>query len=834
MREFPHLTGATGFPGFGREVYEQIPGSYDSGEWQEGATITMLSVPWGVYDAQTETNVPGFDTPTDRDNWFKNYLIAQGNVESHVLDTRVVYQLKSYVELPFTFDYAARYNYMIVDYPQQPVAYGNGGLKRWFFHVTAIDYDSPSCTRVSITPDWWTTCVPLMSIKHMILERGHAPVAASNVDTYLQNPIDNSDYLLAPDLDFGGGERTTHSEDLVFNDGTVYAVISCKNVPIDGGFSNYRLPIYNDCEADGQPSAYQFACLASELMKLLDLIHVYAPALLENVESVAFIGDKLINVGAAIDWHGIRLYKQMSGKHERVTFSLTKDAFDYDSRYSDLAKLYTAPYAHLVLTDCNGNATQVDISQLHGSGVEVSYALNAAYPWFKVSAVFDNVGGVPRRLTFKTMEQKSIEIGGAFWDYVREYDIPCYSVLQSAAEAYDYQQKYNRDQAKLNADTAYNNAIASNATAYTNATATNATAYTNSSNNAALVTTNNAVSVAASSAMTSRSVSGNTLSAARANTKMRSDCSADAAFSSASYSADKDALGVAAANNTAQALGSAASTLLPTVAAGAATGAATGGAVGALAGGAGAIPGAVIGGLGGLVIAGVNYATASASNNVSQSNNSTLYGASLTSIESKRAAASSYTTDNTNTSNNVITDNTNTSNNAATSIASNTANNIITCAANTKTTADANAARTKNTADANATRTRDNAYSAVTNATANAGMQSSLRFGEMRNGEFNSTRPMMLSCNIVTQSKSAIAQTAAQFKRWGYTLNQSWDLRTWNVMKYFSFWQVSDVWATGVGEVPEEGQDAVKRMLYTGVTCWRDPSEIGKVSIYDN
>ena len=819
MREFPHLTGASEFPGFGREVYEQIPGAYDSGEWQEGATITMLSVPWGVYDAQIETNVPGFDTPADRDNWFKNYLIAQGNIESHVLDTRVVYQLKSYVELPFTFDYAARYNYMIVDYPTQPVSYGSGGLKRWFFHVTAIDYDSPSCTRVSITPDWWTTCVPLMSIKHMILERGHAPVAASDVDTYLKNPIDNSEYLLAPDLDFGGTERTAHSEDLIFNDGTVYAVISCKNVPIDGDFTNYKLPIYNDCEVDGQPSAYQFACLASELMKLLDLIHVHAPALLENVESVAFIGDKLINVGAAIDWHGIRLYKQMSGKHERVTFSLTKDAFDYDPRYSDLAKLYTAPYAHLVLTDCNGNATQVDISQLRGSGVEVSYALNAAYPWFKVSAVFDNVGGAPRKLTFKTMEQKSIEIGGKFWDYVREYDIPCYSVIQSAAEAYDYQQKYKRDQAKLNADTAY-----------TNATASNATAYTNSANNASLVTTNNAITVAASSAMTARSVNGSSLASVEANTKIASDTISDSIFSTASYNADKDALGVAASNNSAQAASTVATTMLSYAAAGTATGAATG----AAAGGVGAIPGAAMGAVAGLIAGGVNYVTASASNNVSQSNSTDLYNASIRSMTSKSSAAQSYGTAATTISNNVLTDNTNTSNNAATSIASNTANNILTCAANTKTTADANAARTKNTADANAIRTRDNAYSAIANATANAGMQASLRFGEMRGGEYNSTRPILLSCNVVTQSKSAIAQVAAQFKRWGYTLNQSWDLVTWNVMKHFSFWQVSDIWATGVGEVPEEGQDAVKRMLYTGVTCWRDPNEIGKVSIYDN
>ena len=53
-------------------------------------------------------------------------------------------------------------------------------------------------------------------------------------------------------------------------------------------------------------------------------------------------------------------------------------------------------------------------------------------------------------------------------------------------------------------------------------------------------------------------------------------------------------------------------------------------------------------------------------------------------------------------------------------------------------------------------------------------------------------------------------------------------------MRNFTFWQVSDIWATGVDAVPEEGQDAFRRMLYDGVTVWRDPDKIGKVSIYDN
>lgn len=829
MRDFPHLKNAPAFPGSGREVYEQIPGAYDSGEWTEGATITLLSVPWGVYNAETQTDVPGFDTAEERDTWFKNYIISNGHVESHVLDTLVRYQLKGTVALPFTFDYASRYNYMIVDYPAAPVQYGTLGLKRWFFHVTAIDYDSPSCTSVSITPDWWTTCAPLMTINHMILERGHAPVAASNVDTYLSAPLNNSEYLLSPDVDFGGAERVSATNDVVFNGGTVYAVVCMRGINLAGDFTDYKLPKQQVTFIDGQPSTWTCAVLASDLQTFLSNMHSQAEQAFGNIDAIYMVGSDLLNLGAATTIFGVSAWVSVAGARGSKKLELKKSDFGFDSKIADLAKLYTSPYAHLELTDESGAVTNVKVEELNNSYVAINYAFNGAYPWLKLSANLANVGGSSRDIAFKNADAHIMQLGGKWYQTLREWDVPCFSVVQSAAEAYDYQQHYNVNQAYKNAETAYNNAVASADTAYNNSTAANATAQTNANNNAALTLNNNAVTVAANTAMVTRSNNGSTLSAARANGKLNADAAADAAMSSASYSADKDALGVAATNNAANAVSTGANILATTIAA-----AAGGAGVGAFAGGVGAIPGAAIGGLLGLTTATMSYVTSSASNGVSQSNNSTLYSASLTNIESKRANAASYATDNTSTACNVNTDNTATTNEASTNIATNSANNVKTNAANTKTTADANADRSKFTAKGNAQRTKANAEAAIVAGVNNAGMQASTWHGVARNGAYSSTRPMILSLNVVTESKNAIAQAAAQFKRWGYCLNQTWDHKTWSLMKHFTFWQVSDVWATGTGEVPEEGQDAVRQMLYTGVTCWKDPSEIGKVTIYDN
>ena len=852
MRKFPHLEDSPSYPGPGRELYKQIPGSFDSGEWQEGATITLLSVPWGIYDAETQTDVPGFDTTVERDSWFNNYIYTHNNNESHVLDTYVRYQIKGSVDLPFTFDYAARYNYMIVDYPDAPVQYGTEGLRRWFFHITSIDYDSPSCTRVSITPDWWTTCAPLMTINHMILERGHAPVALSNVDKYLKDPVNNSDYLLSPDVDFGGAERVTAAKNFVFNDGVIYAVVCMRGIDLTGSFADYGMSATAQVTfTDGQLTSWQCAVKASDLEQFLKAMHGQAPQACENIEAVFLAGEKLINLGSKVSIFGVDAWLGLSGKHSSYTFALNKGDFGFDSKIADLAKLYTAPYSHIEVSDEKGQITRVNVEELSGAGVVVDYAFNAAFPWLKLSANVANMGGAAQTINFANVTSHDISAGGRWYQTLRSWDVPCFKVCQVASETYDYQQHFNVEQQKKNAettytnsinsiDTSYNNAIASNQTSYDNTAAANNTAQVNSNNNATLVTANNAITVAANTTTTQRSIDGNLSVTLRANTKMDNDASADVAMSSASYAADQAAIGTAGVTNLANAASGMINVLAST-----ATGAIGGAAVGAAAGGVGAIPGAVIGGVAGLATTTISAATGTMSNVVSQSNNSDIYGATISQVDAKKRNAKTYATDATSTTNNVMQDNTSTTNTASTSIAENSANNSITNAANTRSTSDANNTRSKNTADANAERnkftntgnaqrTRSNALAAVQAGIDNAGMQAANAFGIEQAGEYSSTRPQVLSVNVVTESKNAIAQAATQFKRWGYTLNQAFNFETWGLMKHFTFWQVSDIWATGPGSAPEEGQDAVRNMLYSGVTCWRNPAEIGTVSIYDN
>jgi hypothetical protein len=93
-----------------------------------------------------------------------------------------------------------------------------------------------------------------------------------------------------------------------------------------------------------------------------------------------------------------------------------------------------------------------------------------------------------------------------------------------------------------------------------------------------------------------------------------------------------------------------------------------------------------------------------------------------------------------------------------------------------------------------------------------------------------------LQIRLRTQSKSAIAQTAAQFARYGYALEQVWDVERsgLNLMKHFTYWKGSDIWVDVRNVASADIGATIRRIFRNGVTVWRDPNDIGKVGIYDN
>lgn len=91
-----------------------------------------------------------------------------------------------------------------------------------------------------------------------------------------------------------------------------------------------------------------------------------------------------------------------------------------------------------------------------------------------------------------------------------------------------------------------------------------------------------------------------------------------------------------------------------------------------------------------------------------------------------------------------------------------------------------------------------------------------------------------IQISVKTQNVGEIAQAGDVFARYGYALNQMWSFTGFNLMKHFTYWKCADVWLTSAGGVIGSARRIIEVALTKGVTVWRDPDEIGEVSIYEN
>ena len=215
-----------------------------------------------------------------------------------------------------------------------------------------------------------------------------------------------------------------------------------------------------------------------------------------------------------------------------------------------------------------------------------------------------------------------------------------------------------------------------------------------------------------------------------------------------------------------------------------------------------------------------------------------------------KQADNNYNTTTTNAANNYNTDIGNNSRTYNTSVgnANRTYNTVVGNASRTCDTAISNAASTKNTSYSNALRTDDiaiiNAKEVLEN-TQDGVMYSMLAASKRNpiqltqasgNAEMYSYGINGIQFRLRTQSESAIKQTVAQFARFGYNLNQIWNVKDTglNLMETFTYWKASDIWIDIRKAATFGIENALKNIFKNGVTVWKSPDLIGKVDIYAN
>lgn len=219
--KFPHMSD-TAYPGIDNISPYETANKFDYSRWNPGTTLKLCNVRWD----SDYRNVVKFDDDEARDKWFDG--IAG---EAVTIETLYRVMPDGSIKLPLPFDEVARYNYLMVDFSTATGSRAldfetDKGIRRFFFFVTDFTYNAASTTECRLELDEWTTYINRVSIKNMVLERGHAPMATTSVGDYLANPLANSRYLLAPDYNYGEATNTSSSEWVPFGNGEKYVLVA--------------------------------------------------------------------------------------------------------------------------------------------------------------------------------------------------------------------------------------------------------------------------------------------------------------------------------------------------------------------------------------------------------------------------------------------------------------------------------------------------------------------------------------------------------------------------------------------------------------------------------
>lgn len=806
-KEFPHLDD-TRFPDLQTANVYKYRNELDYDRYEVSTKIKLLNVPWcGDYD-----NAVYFETREERDKWFDS---QKGAVKEMPTMFRLYADGDIKVELPI--DECMEYNYVIIDYGKAPYQDKETKYSKMFYFISDMKQDSVNTTRLQLEVDYWTTCVYDMGITYVNLERGHAPMAETDADTYLGNPLENSEFLLTDDVSYGYLQRVTDTENVIFNDytgnledmtlGFQTSASMEKSWQIDG---NPCIPTaaFESSQAFSSVDPFVIDSLA-QWEAFRDTVIEQCPQFFETVKGMFIVPKKLLTYSTSFEFCGFTCHFLAShGDKLQGGIKLEKEMFGYPGEYSDIAKLYTYPYAAIEVTDFKGSTMQIRVEDTAGS-VEVRTMMCDMYPFLGIEAYLTGIGSGGRsELRFQNNFTHTMTIGGRYYDFSTKWNIPVFSV-----------------QLTPQADWELDGKIAADATiANVNTQLTLDKANMDLSNQATKDMTANNQQV-------ERSVFNIAKWLQQANGEFGKILAADLFKTDVDY-------GTTTMTNTS--IGS-----LVSAGVGVVEGFAHGAAGAAIATKQkdadkamnNAIAGDMVSGAANAINTGVNVVVSSLNYAALVTKNRAALEAYWGDMDSSFGGATGsgynyYTWKNTTDFDykRILAGQAAIAGGSYASYGNSTGTSI------TETVTGTNEIGIKlkqdvydNTKEAQ-TETSARTYDAKRNQTY---LSNHPTFGQLTGTPDIISKPFGLSFNAVTQSKNAIRQAAEQFMRYGYTLNMQWKVGSFNVMPRFSYWKCSSVYCDDSG-VYEGGQAMVKSILERGITVWRNPDDIGRISIYEN
>lgn len=841
--KFPHLDGATPFPGDGAHVYEQYVNTYDYHMWTPNTKIKLCRVQW----RDDGRDAVKFADDAARDAWFDAL-----DGEAVTLDTSMYIARADSdgVKIPVPYMTAQRYNYLVVDFTaevmQSPLQQTDGQT-RYHYFVTHVTAEAPNTTTLVLQRDVWTDYINSTTINGLLLTRGHAPLTEMTPAQLLANPRANCRDFTLPDVDYGNAaSNVRHSTPLNLQNGARYICLAATFSPEQlqamsktrgtnvtdsnpsysnndgtvGGFA-WGAGSVSTANVTGAGTAYNsvdnltasnVTVYALESSKIsggyFDALFAYYPHIMSQITAVFVATANMMRLGGHVgvngaDWHTV------SGTRAKLAdIDLTVNDFGYTADYARITRLYLSPYAHLEISDNIGNKTRVEIADCgHLSAQSVT---SLSYPILRQLAWLDGVGGDGNTsISISALDGSNVTAGVPNADVLKtliSHDIPTYALQRRAIDAHRAE-AYNREvaQARENSVIAYENGArsANVSLANTNRSNANSIANTNLSNALNSTVTDNANS--ASNTIYARNMQQQNMLLTAANDKIDelNVASLDLTTNLVNTEITASAIGTVTA-----AIGT-----IGTAAAGIAVTAATGGA-------AAPMIAAGLGAAGSIGLSGASFATGASKTTAEAAYKQTYNDAAAWAAKKYNTNANSVSIAMAGTqlveSTNLNTNNTNASNATNTSI---TANNAA--------TSNANAAASRNQSVDNAKRSMINARSNVTAAWRDLLNHAAQPVGAYGGDNFQQATGLdTMTVKIVTEDNGAIAAAGDYMLRYGIASNKLYNRPSLTPCKHFTYWQAADVWLTN-NLAGNDALDTIRERLTDGVTIWNDPDEIG-------
>ena len=920
--EFPHLRRDTQYPYLDNVDVYSFVNNFDYTRWSEKTRVTLCNVNWN----SDYNDVVAFETYDQRDGWFDSL----DDVFKIELEQAARIVPEGFVKLPIPYDVMARFDYLFVEIPVATSASNmidyenNGGIRRWYFFIDEIAYRAPNTTEVRVSLDVWTNYSNDVSITYMMLERGHAPVAYSDVDEYLANPIENNEYLLAPDVNFAKDTIVSHSHFMCFNDSTKYLIFITTTSPNDidvmGSVSQststaWTNPTYEDYITptglaryghqlivngyqfgdDGDYSALYTPARNGSIDRLPSNVYAYAvraeycysgqfltalmnshPNFINSVVTTLIVPSEMITLGTQHTIVNVPVY-EVVGKSVHNNITLSKSLFDFPAEYRNFAKLYTFPYSVLELTDNDGKTIEVKIESI--GNMSYTAEMSLAYPFLNMRVLFEGINGIgSESYTWARIDGTSVNKtmqNGDWYEHCFDWPIPTYALYMDGKTAYNLNNYGALQNERRDALVGYHTSMRGANIAMYNSKDLAWAARQNTSDEMTTLNNNmvNTMNMQAANAAL-------TCSAGKANVDAANDANDDILtektnLDSRTRTHTNSCIQLTTATENETSVATTNSTGTGNILSSAVTGAVGGlglavGVGGTAMSGGMAAPAAIA--LGSAITGASAAAGAFAANlNVGASN----YNADLVTQCKSTVAASVQTKNNLQYEdqsgydyrvqakiNGLASDQMKNNNECLAGINQDgyggQTGNTINCeranTANTISTTNGNAQRNyeviagSTPTNGNAWYTREGAELNAKEILENAQQKAHARYNDARNAtpraygtysgdaasDYYETRGIQVK--VRTQPKSAIRQTGDMFARFGYTLNQSWDVGNTGLtlMKHFTYWKASDIWTNYLQSSNNYVNRAIEQMFLNGVTVWSDPDELGKVSIYDN